>query len=61
MSKATLFITRERAVATLSRIRVRKPRACGVVVPAEVMEADRSRSKGYIVRYREPMGAWQYA
>lgn len=61
MNKATLFLSRARAVAALSRIVGRKPAVSGLILPASRKEADKSLSVGFVVKYREPAGAWQYA
>lgn len=57
---ATLFIGRERAVKTAKAFQAKGKRIAEAVL-AERMEADRSRSVGWAVRYREPIGAWQFA
>lgn len=57
---ATLFIRKERAEMTAAAFK-RSGHRIAEAVPAERMEADKSVSRGWAVRYREPLGAWQLA
>lgn len=59
-SVATLFIRKERAIALAAAFQGRGVRIAEAV-PAERVEGDRSVSRGWAVRYREPTGAWQLA
>lgn len=64
---ATLYIRRERAVAT-AQVLVNGGKRRAEAIPAERREADHTLSRGWAVRYRdhanglgEPFGAWQLA
>ncbi|UJX45745.1 hypothetical protein [Xanthobacter sp. YC-JY1] len=56
----TVFIRKERAEAT-ARAFERSGKRKAEAVLCERIEADRSRSVGWAVRYREPLGGYQFA
>lgn len=56
----TVFIRKERAEATARAFAASGKRKAEAVM-CERLEEDRSRSVGWAVRYREPLGGYQFA